>query len=237
MSIFMLSIATSGISQDYDENYEYEEDQIKEIYKIGLGKILVSQFFFGYERVVSDHFSLNAQAGYLIKAFYLETLSEMNRTLHIRTQKTPGSQFFKRRTSTSFGAQINLELRYYPFKFEGKFFIGIKGGYQYANFGDDLKVTLYIDVLGDSLNSKVIDTKQNSYFYGGTIGSNFILREKRTLEFYLVVGRRHSQLINPEPFVPDLNFQGTYMVGFQNNHLNPVDKLHLEFGIYLGIGK
>ena len=119
LTILILSIATAGTSQ------ENERTPIKNIYKISLSKPFVGQYFLGYERMVSNHFSLNSQIGYLGKAFYFETLSDLNDHSYIRTEKTPRSELFNKRTPTN-GFQINLEFRYYPFGLETAFFIGAR---------------------------------------------------------------------------------------------------------------
>ncbi len=240
ITILMLSIATTGISQKYDNFYEYGEGQIKDIYKFGIGKLFVRQFFFGYERLVSDQFSITSQVGFLGKAFYLETLSEMNgiKTFgYIRTEKTPTSDFFHKRTFTNFGCQINFGIRYYPSGLEEIFFLGVRGGYQYADFGNDLEVFYYDNVRGSRLSSKILDIKQNSYFYGGSFGANLILGEKTALEFYLLIGRRYSKLIAPEFIEVIPNPAGSTFGKFQNNHLNSIHRIHFELGIYLGIGQ
>lgn len=240
ISFFMLSIATSVIGQDYDEHYENGNEEIKNVYKIGVGKVFVGQFFFGYERIVSDYFSINSQVGYLRKAFYLETLSEMNKLGssggYIRTENTPNSDYFHKRTTTKFGCQLNFGLRYYPSGVDERFFLEVRGGYQYADFGNDIKVFYDIDIRGSRLSSKVLDIKQNSYFYNVILGNNFIFGEDKTIEFYLSIGRRFGKLINPETIEVIPNPNGSTFAGFKNNHLNPIHRMHFEFGVYLGFG-
>jgi len=69
------------------------------------------------------------------------------------------------------------------------------------------------------------------------LGFNCIIgkKKKTALEFYLLVARRYSELIDPTPFVPTPNYP--YYEKFRKNHLNPVDRIHLELGVYLGIGQ
>ena len=240
VTVLILTIATSVMSQDFNENYENKNEEIKNVYKVGIGKIFVGQFFLGYERIFSDHFSLNTQVGYLRKAFYLETLSEINGrngSGHIRTENTPGSYYFHRRTTTNFGCQLNFGLRYYPSGVDESFFLEVRGGYQYADFANDLKIFYNVDIRGSRLSSKVLDVKQNSYFYNVILGNNFIFGEDRTIEFYLSIGRRFSKLINPETIEVIPNPNSSTFAEFKNNHLNPIHRMHFEFGIYLGFGK
>ena len=156
---------------------------------------------------------------------------------HIRTENTPNSDFFHKRTSTNFGSQIKLGFRYYPSGLNEVFFLGVRGGYQYADLGNDIEVTYYENVRGSSLSSKVLDIKQNSYFYSGTFGANIILGENTALELYLLIGRRFSSLINPETIEVIPNPNGSTFAKFKNNHLNPIHRIHFEFGIYLGFGQ
>lgn len=235
ITFLMLFVVTTGVGQEKDTV------KVKNIYKLGISKLLVKQFFLGYEGIVSNHFSINTQLGFVSKAFYLESLSDMSLSTStsnvIRTENTRPSQFFPRRTPTKFGGQVNLDFRYYPYGFERTFFIGARGGYRYVNFGDDLEIIYYRDVFGGRLNSKILDAKQNVIYYGVTIGSNVILGEKVALEFYVLIGRQYIELINPESIEVIQNPNDPSFEEFQNNHLNPVNKLHLEFGIYLGVGR
>lgn len=231
ITILLLGIFTPGISQEDDT------PQVRNIYKFGLGKLLAGQFFLGYERVVSDHFSISAQVGFVRKAFYLESLSKLNLNAipyGIRTEKTPYGQYIPKRTPTDFGSQINLEFRFYPKKLGNKFFLGARVGYRYVNFGNNLKIN-YRNSFGDLAASKNLDAKQNVYCYGMTIGCNMILGEKTALEIYLLVGGTHIELNNPKPIQVIPNPVGPTYDRFLNNHLNPVKKLHLELGVFIGL--
>ncbi len=230
ITILILSFSTSGMSQKNDST------RVKNIYKFSLSKLIPYQLFLGYERIVSDRFSLNAQAGLLGKALYLETINELNKAYYIKPETVGSSWYAGRRAPVKLGYQLNLEIRYYPFEFEENLFIGARGGYQYANFGKDLRVKLHAEVSQSSLAFKTINAKQNSYFYGTTIGANFTFGEKMALECYFLLGRRYSEIINPVPSEPNPDFPNRFS-DFYKHHLNPVDKFHFEFGLNIGFGQ
>jgi len=227
----ILFIVTSGKSQKNDSIL------IKNYYKIGFTKFFNKQYFFGYERILSNNFSLNAQLGILGRVHYIETLSKQNSGGGITTNRTLRNDYFTKRTNVNWGGQLNLELKYYFLGLRNNIYIGFKSGFQYADFGKNLEVKLRDGLRGSCLHTKILEPnpRQATSFIGGTIGLGLFASKKLVFDSYLFVGRRQTKLINGERLpITNINFMWE---DFINNHLNPVDKIAVEVGMYLGFGK
>lgn len=192
--------------------------KIKDSFKVGLLKMVNSQFFAGFEFKINSNIALNIEAGYIGKAIYLEVADRDHTVATIRTENQKFSQLFRMPSKTENGFQINSDIRMYLGGFNEVFF-GIKLGYQTVNFGDNFKVSYHYDLYGPSFTKKEIKAEQEKYFLGVILGKNIWAHRNAFVEINGLIGCQFLKLnqeTNVTPYPPGSTFH------FFNNQNNGV---------------
>lgn len=202
------------------------------VFKIGVNKIFNKQYFIAYEGRVYRSFSINLELGYLQRAYYLETIDQKIGLGEIYTTETRRSESFRLRTNVESGYQVNLEGRFRPGeKLNEGLYLGLKSGYQKVDFG--ILTVQRFDLIFDTPTlNKVIPAEQHTWTIGGTVGFNFKLFKKSSIDINVFTGYMYTELIDPT--IPELiPYSDPTVTEFQNNHRNPVDQVKVELNIYL----
>jgi len=204
--------------------------------RLDLVRLAQKQLIVGYEMGHLPHFSFGGDLGYLRRAFYLEVLDDEFPSQSIRTEED--LQFNSNRVKRSdlkFGLQFNAYYRVYRKPTHDGVFLGVKGGFQYADFGDDITVYFQNFEFGGPLVEKKLSPRQRMFFGGLEFGYNLRLPGRANYEISLLGGRQVLELINPQR----IETGGTPInTLFLNNHLNAVktSMIRLSLTIVYKIG-